>query len=102
MVSAKELGLQASGWIWYQPHVDQAQGGRILDEAMIGVVPEDRDGTAWKAQFAYCREVLFKVPIRLVNSYCLQRGNTRLVSGMRCYVTSVFGDLTPVPDELTA
>lgn len=77
-------------------------GGPILHREMIDLKSEANDGSVWSAQLARCRQVLRGAPgdLRLVFSYCMQRGPTPLIAAMRCRVTIKLGDYVAVPAEL--
>jgi hypothetical protein len=84
----------------YAPSKTWAQGGSIIEREGINLMSEARDGSLWKAQFNFTREVLFLRPMRLVHSYCISRGPTALTAAMRCYAQSKLGDEVDVPEEL--
>lgn len=79
---------------------DWAHGGPIIEREGIGLTSEARDGSVWKAQLTYAREVLLRLPPRLVYTYCLSRGPTALVAAMRCFVLSKIGDYVDIPDSI--
>lgn len=70
-----------------------AKGGPIIDSADIDIL---RDGAAFGARTGS----MTKHPQRDALTWNLQRGPTKLVAAMRCFVASRLGDSVDVPAEL--
>lgn len=71
----------------WQPSIDWAQGGPIIERGGIAVERKIIEGTTeheWKAYVPY------------IHAY----GPTPLIAAMRCYVASKLGDEVEVPDAL--
>ncbi len=86
----------------FAPSSDWAIAGPLIEREGISLTSEARDGSLWKAQLAYTRQVLFLRPARLIQTYCLSRGPTPLIAALRCHVTSKLGDYVDVPDALVS
>jgi len=65
-----------------------AQGGPIIEQEKIGIVPDTNDANIWIGS-VYEPEWRFN-----------RTGPTPLVAAMRCYISSKLGDEIEVPDEL--
>jgi hypothetical protein len=70
---------------------DWSQGGPIIEEKEIYVVPSGGGSTKWKAWFWVSETQNFTPD---------QYGPTPLIAATRCYVASELGDKVEVPDEL--
>ncbi len=71
-----------------------AQAGPIIDREDIDVLRDTE--TDFGARLSYAS----KHPNRDAKSYFCQRGPTKLIAAMRCYVASKMGEVVEIPDEL--
>ncbi|UIF90939.1 phage protein NinX family protein [Cupriavidus sp. UYPR2.512] len=68
-------GALCRDWVAYQPSLDWAVGGPILDRERIGVMPRNGEWAAWSSGEMDPNGA----------------GETALIAGMRAYVSSRFG-----------
>lgn len=76
------LFLGAPRAVPWNPHLDWAQGGPIIERHLLRL--EDFSDEGWEAESS---------------SYCLW-GETPLIAAMRCYVASKLGQEVEIPEEL--
>jgi hypothetical protein len=87
--SGKTLSrMDMDGGVYWQPTIEWAQGGPIIEREKISLVtsPDDADvwiGSVFEPEWNFNRT-----------------GPTPLVAAMRCYVASKLGDEIEVPEEL--
>lgn len=81
MVTAKALGLETSGWIWYHPTIDPWEADLVIDQDKINTMYLNGE---WVAASPLGKGI----------------GETRLLAAMRCYVDSRLGDEVDIPEEL--
>ncbi len=88
-----EVKCSTGDWSVFEPDRDQVLGGRIIDRERIGILPS-RDGNGWEAGTAW---EFFES-----ESFAYHRhgGDTRLVAGLRCFVSRRLGDEVDVPEDL--
>lgn len=77
----------------WSPSTDWSQGGPIIDEFDIDVL---RDGELFAARTGR----MTHHPVRKYLTWNCERGPTKLIAAMRCYVASKLGEEIDVPDEL--
>lgn len=77
----------------FGPSTAWAQGGPIIEREDIDVL---RDGQEFGAR----KGSMHKHPHRDAWVWSAQRGPTKLIAAMRCYVASQLGDEVDVPEEL--
>ena len=70
----------------YCPSTDWAQGGPLIER--------ERIGTLWEARNVWSASTKWDDPAKVFY------GKTKLITGLRCYVTSKLGAEVEVPDEL--
>lgn len=84
-------------YVPFEPRLNWSQGGPLLDAHDIDVY---RDETQGPDKFGAARGRMVKHPTRDVMVWCIARGPTKLIAGMRCLVVMRLGDVVDVPDEL--
>jgi hypothetical protein len=83
-------GRVTSGFVYYRPSTDWAQGGPIIERERINIRPNQAD--------ALFKAFVVRSPTGLAHRH---DGPTPLVAAMRCYVASKMGDDVELPKELT-
>lgn len=74
----------------YEPSTNWAQGGPIIDSEKIKLYPND----------PVMPKAVLVPDLDVPHFYYRQYGPTILISAMRCYVASKYGDEIEIPDDL--
>lgn len=112
MVAATALELQNSGFIWYRPSTDPAQGQPLLEQA--GIAVRKHSSGAWYAMLSTDLgnsqspqwnkekpgERYGTLSYQVHRVQCRFDGPTMLIAGLRCLVASELGVEADVPAEL--
>ena len=86
--------MDMDGQHYWQPSIDWAQGGPIIEREEISISREFASGRIEWAAWT-------PAPIR-DDAEAFGYGPTPLIAAMRCYVTSKLGDEVEIPEALTA
>lgn len=86
-------------WGEWQPSIDWAQGGPIIQEEQITL---RFSGNDWIAEWWADNSGMAKNPAQRFRPNAYKVGPTPLIAAMRCYVESKFGDEVDAPDELVS
>ena len=88
---------QGWGLIGYQPSIEWAQGGPIIERERIKIA--SNLGGSWHGQIRHENEHP-AIPYKVLTGWTNKHGPTPLVAAMRCYVASKLGGSVKIPKGL--